>query len=287
MSFAANLGNTGALLDAWSNDQRQRGLLPSSIKARRVHLVVIANAWDGDLLDVTIEAVQQILDERTGRDGGPISTRTRYCYLSSLTEFFQWAKRAGHVAANPMDDVQRPKRRPLLPRPMADDERDRAFHGCRNDPRMTLWLLLASGAGLRVSEIANLEATDIVRSEPVWHLRAFGKGEKDRWIPIHEGVRYALEHYGIPARGPLFRSSTGRQYDGQRISHLMCSYLDRMGIDGRPHSLRHWFGTELCGNGEELRVVQELMGHSSPVTTAGYTKVRPQASMAAVSRLAL
>ncbi len=279
------LHEDGQKITDWGVDQERRGVLPSSIAARRIQVTAVRNhgiPFD----DLTIEDVHDYLDSRIGRNGGPISNRTRYCYLSSLTDFYAWALDAGRVTTNPMLGVRRPKLRPTLPRPIPRDKLHRALAKCTDNSMMRCWILLAALAGLRVSEIAGLERSDILDGNPP-HLHVVGKGRKERYVPVHPDVAAALDACPLPRSGHLFTTSTGRAYNGERVSAKMCEFLDAADIDDRPHALRHWFATDLLETGANLRVVQELLGHSSLNTTALYTKVRPEASSAAVLRLSV
>lgn len=275
-----------ALIQEWERDQRRRGVMDSSIAHRSINVRAVCRDIEGPLTEITVEDVQGWLDERRWY-GKIIGDKTRYGYLSTFTELFDFLVRTGRVTENVMREIQRPKTRENLPRPIEDDALDRALALTGKDIRMYLWLLLAAGAGLRVSEIAGLEGTDILRAKDPWVVHAVGKGGKERYVDCHPRVKDALEAYGVPRRGPLFYSSTGRTYTGARVSSLMCAFLDRLNIDDRPHSLRHWFATSALETGADLRTVQELMGHSSINTTAIYTKVKDRSRSLAVASLPL
>lgn len=275
-----------ALIVEWERDQRRRGIARSSISARAIQIRALTRDLEHPVTELAVEDAQEWLDDRRWY-GKTISDKTRYGYLSSLTDFFDFLHRTGRITENVMREAQRPKTRENLPRPIEDNVLERALAACGKDCRMHLWLLLAAGAGLRVSEIAGLDATDILRAKEPWVIHAVGKGGKERYVDAHPRVKAALETYGIPRRGHLFHASTGRPYTGQRVSALMCSFLDRLDIDDRPHSLRHWFATSALEAGADLRTVQELLGHSSINTTAIYTKVKDRSRSLAVASLPL
>lgn len=273
-------------IESWCNDMRRRGVMPSSISSRRIQAIAV-QAWTGQpLRDLTVDQLQAFLDSRTGRGGGPITAKTRYGYLSNLGDFFSFAVREGLCGLNPAAAVVRPKLRPGLPRPMAHAKLEQVVAATATDPMLRAWVYLCALAGLRVGEIAGLDASDVLHGEP-WFLHVVGKGQKERWVPCHALVQEALEDHGVPRHGPIFRASTGRPYSPQRVSARLCTLLDRLDISDRPHSMRHWFATETLEAGANLRVVQELLGHSSLNTTALYTKVKPTASIDAVARLAI
>lgn len=278
--------NSGAdeLLAGWATEMRRRGVMPSSIDARTIQVRAVAS--DIDLSSATVDQIEEWLDAREGREGGPISDRTRYCYWSSLSGFYEWAVSAGVVEVDPTSQVNRPKLRPGLPRPIRLDLLHRALHHA--DDRMRVWVMLAALGGLRVAEIAGLERNDVHDNSDPWHLHVVGKGRKERWVPVHPQLRQALERFGLPRLGPLFRSRTGRPYTAASVSEMMCNHLNGLDIDDRPHSLRHWFATTaLEGSDGNLRVVQELLGHANLNTTAIYTKVMPAQADAVVAGISL
>ena len=272
------------LIREWERDQRRRGVLPSTIAARGIHLRAVARDLRGPITELDEDDVQDWLDQRRW-SGRPLGDKTRYCYLSSLTGFYDWAIRAGRATTNPLRDTIRPKVRENLPRPIERNSLDEALRHAARDPRMTCWLMLAAGAGLRVGEIAGLEASDILRAKTPWVIHAVGKGRKERYVDCHPAVQEAIEGFGIPWRGPLFYTNANRPFTGQSLSRQMCVYLDRCGIADRPHSLRHWFATSLLEAGTDLRTLQVLLGHSSINTTAIYTKVTDTRRSAAVAAL--
>lgn len=274
------------LVRDWERDQRRRGLRRDGIAARAILVRAVIKDWRGDVRDMDDGDLLDWLDRRRWH-GKPVGDRTRYCYISAWCDFFDFLVRSGRLTENTMRSAVRPKLRENLPRPIERNRLDEALHHARNDPRMTCWLLLAAGAGLRVGEIAGLEGTDILQAKDPWVIHAVGKGGKERYVHAHPKVQEALDRYGVPRRGHLFTSSTGRPYNGQRVSTLMCAFLDRCDIDDRPHSLRHWFATSLLDSGSDLRTVQELLGHSSINTTAIYTKVTDAKRGLAVAALPL
>jgi integrase/recombinase XerD len=148
--------------------------------------------------------------------------------------------------------------------------RDRAF------------LELAYGAGLRVSELCGLGLTDLLLSEGL--VRVFGKGGKERLVPIGRGVIGAVSTYLHTVRPSLDRGkSVGRvllNVRGEPLSRvgawgIVKRCARRAGITKRvtPHTLRHSFATHLLEGGADLRAVQEMLGHADLSTTQIYTHV--------------
>ncbi|MCG3136615.1 MAG: Tyrosine recombinase XerD [Phycisphaerae bacterium] len=161
----------------------------------------------------------------------------------------------------------------LLSAPTADDEyywRDRAI----------LELLYASG--IRVSELTGLKLLDA--NFEVGYLRVFGKGHKERIVPIGRAAIAALQEYLAQQRctlanhksgEALFLSRTGAPLERSNVWRLVVKYARRAGLGDQvsPHTLRHCFATHLLEGGADLRVVQALLGHVDVTTTEIYTHV--------------
>ncbi len=139
------------------------------------------------------------------------------------------------------------------------------------------------GAGLRVSEAASLSVADV--NLDAGFLRCFGKGSKERIVPLGKLARAAVESYlrtvrpALTARAPqtatLFVNRRGRGLTRQRIWQLVRRYASASQVAKRvsPHTLRHSFATHLLAHGADLRTVQELLGHANIATTQRYTHV--------------
>ncbi|HEY5980257.1 MAG TPA: site-specific tyrosine recombinase XerD, partial [Microlunatus sp.] len=151
-------------------------------------------------------------------------------------------------------------------------------------------LELLYGTGARISEVVGLDVDDVSRlaetpaEDPVG-LRLFGKGSKERWVPVGSYARSALRAYltrarpGVVANGPgtpaLLVNSRGGRLSRQSAWTILRTAAERAGItaDVSPHTLRHSYATHLLEGGADVRVVQELLGHASVTTTQIYTMV--------------
>lgn len=218
------------------------------------------------LLTATAE---QLHDYRAELTVLPTSVTT---YMRAVRSFYRWVERAGIRSDDPTWNIPIPRRRRGLPRPIADDDLwfavDQAPH------RIRPWLALAGGAGARACEIAVLERMDILNTARNPLLRLTGKGGKSRMVPLTPWVWGELQSYGLPKRGIVFKRHDGRRgpNTAATISHLASEFFDSIGVDATIHMCRHRYATvalEACGG--DLRVVQELLGHASPSTTAVYT----------------
>ncbi len=138
------------------------------------------------------------------------------------------------------------------------------------------------GCGLRVSELCGLDLSDVFLDEEL--LRVFGKGSKERVVPILGTAARAFETYldqarpvlaeGSPANSAVFLSQRGTRITRQAVHGITERYGSFAGIEGlHPHTLRHSYATHLLEGGADLRVVQELLGHASVATTQLYTHV--------------
>ena len=139
-------------------------------------------------------------------------------------------------------------------------------------------LELLYGCGLRVSEASNLDRANVSLAGRT--LRVWGKGSKEREVPLGTKARDALHAY-INAEeaggnsGPLFRNARGDRLSARSIQRIVQQHARRAGLRGdvHPHTLRHSYATHLLDGGADLRIVQELLGHSTPTATQVYTHV--------------
>jgi integrase/recombinase XerC len=260
---------------------RRRGLAATTIEIRLSKLYRFDDEVGLCVADAA--AIDRFLDGRRGRGGGPLSAPARYAWVSHLHQFYRWAIDWGHLHGDPTVQVPRPKQRRHLPRPI--DTGDLVVALDMATPIMRSWLVLASFAGLRVSEIAGLEIDGILWEPGL--LRVLGKGGKERLIPMHPEVQRVLRAQRLPTRGRVFRRPRGGGYPAAQVSKEMALYLESLSIDATAHMCRHWFGTQLYRQSRDLRVVQELMGHSSPTTTAIYADWSRHEAERAVAALSL
>lgn len=239
--------------------------------------------WHPDMLNATPEQIETFLDTRKGRDGGPLARRTRYCWLSNLDAFYKWAVGFGIAPTNPVDQIIRPRLGRQLPRPISDANLTIAIGAA--DRQMGAWLHLGAFAGFRCCEIARLTRDDV--NDDLEMLRVKGKGRKERMVPLHPDVAKALRNYRMPSQGHIFRRPMGGPYDAGHVSRIGAEFFDACDIDATMHQLRHWFGTRTYAACKDLRVVQELMGHSDPAITALYADWSREDARSAVGRLGL
>lgn len=273
------------LIEGWRLAQKRRGLRPTTITYRLRHvsrLKAYMEDRDLTLTDTTHEDIERFLDRCKH---GP---KSRYNYLSSYATFYKWALREGLVEENPAVDIDRPKLPHYLPRPTDSEELAIAIELAPMPLRA--WLMLGAYMGFRCAEIAGLQWPDVLdTSRPPMILVSEGKGQRQRLVPLHGEVAQALR--SLPAKkmigrtGYVFVRDSGARFYPHDISHQINLYLHGLGIATTAHSLRHWFATNVYRSTHDLRLVQSLLGHASPTTTAVYTAFDPGEGVEAVFAL--
>lgn len=200
--------------------------------------------------------------------------------VASLRGFFKWANSVGIIEKNPAATLEQPKVPQRLPKVVSLKEIEEMLHNNLNPLQEVIMELLYS-CGLRVSELVNLKINDIDLSSK--YVRCFGKGSKERIIPIGEKAKNAVKEY-LPSRDLLVKKynlntkrllilENGRLINRQDIYNFIHSQGKLIHKNISPHTLRHSFATHLIENGADLRIVQELLGHSDVSTTQLYTHI--------------
>jgi len=254
------------LVNLYLRSLQRRNLSPTTISAYRRQLVFFTREHPEGFGAVTEEAIEDWLD------GREMSAKQRYWWLSMLTNFYKWAVKAEHLETNPAEPIRRPQTGRGLPRPISDGDLYRAL--TQADPTMRCWLLLGAYEGLRAQEIAGLTREDVEDDHGVLRV-VYGKGGKERAVPLHPEVLEALRSLPMPNSGDLFRRPLGSKMTADYLAHRVTAYLHESGSAATVHKLRHWFATSVYRATRDLRLTQELLGHSSPTVTANYAACDP------------
>lgn len=248
---------------------------------------VAERAPDAGLAGLTLPILRSWLAAlaATGAARTTLARRT-----SAVKTFTAWATRRGLIASDPAARLQVPKSRRTLPAVLRQDQALDAMAAAKSgaqqgDPlalrdRLIVELLYASG--IRVSELCGLDVDDVDTSRRL--LRVLGKGNKQRTVPFGAPAEAALAVWladGRPAlataaSGPaLLLGARGRRLDPRQARTVVHQTMAAVAgaPDIGPHGLRHSAATHLLEGGADLRVVQELLGHSSLATTQLYTHV--------------
>lgn len=206
--------------------------------------------------------------------------------VSAIRTYFGFLVGEGRLQHDPSDRLESPKRWRTLPQVLSVPEIERLLGAPQVDEplgwRDRTLLELGYGAGMRVSELCGLGLTDLVLTEGL--VRVFGKGSKERLVPIGRGVVGAVSVYlhtirptldKGASRGRLLLNARGAPLSRVGAWGIVKRAAERAGITKRvtPHTLRHSFATHLLEGGADLRAVQEMLGHSDLATTQIYTHV--------------
>lgn len=204
--------------------------------------------------------------------------------LSSLKTFYKFLILENYVTSNPTQDLETPKVKRKLPVVLTIEEVDRLME----QPNVMLplglrdraMLELMYGTGIRVSEMLSLQIDDV--NATAGFLRCFGKGRKERIIPVNQTSLDWIQRYLARARYALLRNqggrtlflnAHGRSMSRQGFFKILGNYAGKAELkkEVTPHTLRHSFATHLLENGADLRAVQEMLGHADISTTQIYT----------------
>lgn len=258
-------GSSTELIE-FEREMRRRALRASSISKRMSVLMRCERALNKPLIEAST------IDLRDWLDGCKIEARARYAYVSHLACFWRWALREELTTSDPTLRLTRPKLRLGLPRPIARDDLATLIAQSPTT-EIRAMVMLAGHAGLRCIEIAGLDGSDIMDHQlPPCIVVVHGKGDRPRVVPIGGLLIEALKAHGIPPAGPMFRGEDGKRHPAWKVSHILRDHMHNCGIHASAHQLRHAFATEVYRRSGDLRMTQELLGHSSPSTTAIYTQ---------------
>ena len=206
--------------------------------------------------------------------------------LSGVRTYFSFLIAEGHVTADPTEQVEMPKTWRKLPNVLSRDDVEKILEAPNiADPlywRDKALLEFAYASGVRVSELSGLKVRDVDLEEGV--ATVFGKGAKERMVPIGRSAQRALDIYIRETRptlarkegqGTVFLNAQGRPLTRMGIWKILRKHVKRSGVKKRvtPHTLRHCFATHLLEGGADLAAVQEMLGHADISTTQIYTHV--------------
>jgi integrase/recombinase XerC len=208
--------------------------------------------------------------------------------VSSLRSYFRWLRATGVVEKDPFAKIRAlkaPKRLPVwIPEKKMDEITTCLLERCASDDpierRDSLIVLLFYSCGIRLAELAGIDAADI--ADDFNTLRVRGKGDKTRVVPLPAPTIVILKRHinDISAseiwnssKKPLFLTEKGGTLSRAAIYGVVRAELERMGVQGKrsPHVLRHTFATHLLDGGADMREIQDLLGHTSLAATQVYT----------------
>ena len=256
---------------------------PRTVEAYRRDLLQLAEWLDGPISAVTTEQLEGWVAQMRA-DGRAATTIARR--IAAVRAFFKHQLLLGERRDNPAAPLELPRRTRTLPRTLSPTEAERLIDAAAGtSPRAMrdrALVELLYGAGLRVSEALGLDRRGVDLDERI--VRALGKGNKERLVPLGRPAVEALRRYvamGRPHldrrnRPELFLNSRGGPLTRAGAFLILRKLAERAGLEpGRvhPHLLRHSFATHLLEGGADLRSVQEMLGHADLSTTELYTHV--------------
>ena len=216
-----------------------------------------------------------------------ISKKSQARFISSMRSFYRFLMLDEAVKENPMDSVELPKLGKHLPNVLTVEEVEKILNSVDlslpNGQRNRAILETLYSCGLRVSELINLRLSDIYFDEGF--VRVFGKGSKERLVPIGapaiKQIKYYLQYnrYRIKAKKEdediVFLNNRGAKLTREMVFIIVKEQTAIAGVNKKvsPHTFRHSFATHLIQNGADVRIVQEMLGHESIMTTEIYTHI--------------
>ena len=216
-----------------------------------------------------------------------LSPRTLALTLSAWRGFYRWLARHRGFGANPVLGIRAPKAARPLPKALSVESTEQLLGGAEDDPALirdrAMFELLYS-SGLRLGELVALNADDGRLDLREGEVTVTGKGAKTRSVPIGAAARAALAAWlavrqAAPGEKALFVGARGRRIAAGTVGARLRRWAQRRGLRERvhPHMLRHSFATHVLQSSQDLRAVQEMLGHASISTTQVYTHLDYQA----------
>jgi integrase/recombinase XerD len=268
----------------------EKGLSNNTLSAYRRDLRQfndwLVNSKGYTITEATRSCLQAYLGSRLEQGQSPRSSAR---FLSCVRGFYHYLLREGRLTVDPTLDIDSPRLGRPLPKALTELEVERLLQAPDLAQALELrdrtMLELLYACGLRVTELTSLQLVQLSMNQGV--VRVFGKGSKERLVPVGEEALRWLQRYlagprgellkGIPSE-VLFPSRRGTQMTRQTFWYRIKIYAQRAGIRKHlsPHTLRHAFATHLLNHGADLRVVQMLLGHSDLSTTQIYTHIAQQ-----------
>ena len=262
----------------------EKGASPHTIRGYRADLAQLLGflrergVAEASLVDPRLVRAYLAFLHRRGLSKSSIGRK-----LASARSWLKFLTRRGAIDQNPARSVHSPRYVRRLPSFLPKDESKElldapagASLAARRDHAL-LELLYATG--IRAAECRGLDRADVDRSHRT--VRVLGKGDKERVVPVGDPALDAIDQYLAlrpDASGPLFANRRGGRLTTRSIQRIVGARARAMGTGRRvtPHTLRHTFATHMLGEGADLRLIQELLGHSRLSTTQRYTHVSPE-----------
>jgi integrase/recombinase XerD len=266
----------------------ERNLSENTISSYKNDLTSLLNFLEqnkiNDPSDVNIDQITTFFNSLN--DLG-LSSTTSARYFSSIKGFFNYLHINKYIQENPVERLSSPKLSKNLPVVLTVEEIDAIINLPDTNTKLGLrdkaLLELLYACGTRVTEIINLKISDLFLKEEI--IRVFGKGSKERIVPIGSSAIHWVEEYLLKSRPLLekklksenivFLNNRGMKLSRMGVWKIINRYTIQSGVkrEVHPHTFRHSFATHLLEGGADLRAVQEMLGHADISTTQIYTHI--------------
>ena len=259
----------------------EKKLSNNTISSYKENLYVFLDSINKkELLKIESSDIKKFLEKENNK-----SSKTRAHYITVLNNFYTFLINESIINYNPLENIKLPKIEKKLPDYLTIEEVDKLLDISLNtayDYRNKAMLETLYATGIRISELINLKVSDIDFNE--CFIRIMGKGSKERIVPFNDICKEYLEKYINIYRLELlkhkdseyiFINNLSKNISRQGFFKILKEICVKQGIKKNvsPHLLRHSFATHLLNNGADLRIIQELLGHSDLATTQIYTEV--------------
>ncbi len=255
----------------------EKGLAENTLEAYRRDLGNFLEFCGCNVADIRRSQLNSYILKLRDKKYSPTSVARK---IASIRGFFKWLCANEICSSDPTLTLEQPKLPQKLPKVMTIEEIETILKQ-NLTPEQKVIVELLYGCGLRVSELVNLELNNIDINAR--YLQCTGKGSKERIVPLGKKACKAIKDY-LPQRDYLINKSrrntkklliteTGRTLTRQDVYNFISEQGKKIHKHISPHTLRHSFATHLLENGADLRIVQELLGHSDVATTQLYTHI--------------
>lgn len=255
----------------------ERKLSENTIKSYKNDLETLDIYFNHEIINLTHQDILKYINSLDN-----LKTRSVAHNLTVINSFYNFLKNENIIEINPCNNISLPKLPKTLPNYLTEEEIDKLLKINLNTPydyRNKAMLELLYATGLRITELCNLKITDIDLDNAI--VRVFGKGKKERIVPITDLVIKYLKIYIENYRNEilknkdseyLFISNSQKQISRQAFFKFIKQQCKYSGIEKNvsPHVLRHSFATHMLKHGADLRIIQELLGHEDITTTQIY-----------------
>jgi len=268
--------------------EHQRRLAPRTLEIYRANLdVLLALLGEAKLASLESAQVRRFVAQLHARGLAP---RSLAGLLSAWRGLFRWLARHRGYKANPIEGVRAPKPARRLPKALSVEQMQRLLEAAPEDSPLlardrAMFELLYS-SGLRLAELVALDVGDGRLDLKEGDVTVTGKGSKTRTVPVGASARAALQAWiaaramvASPGEKALFVGARGKRIAPGIVERQLRAWGARQGVQGNlhPHMLRHSFASHVLQSSQDLRAVQEMLGHASISTTQVYTHLDYQA----------